>query len=112
MAKGAPTEADKNLWVSRKLAHEKDEDPALAEQARRLLKLPQPPPVAPQAPTATAVSVQTDSTRNSPTPKENSVQESPPEADEASTGFWSWGWFAGLAALVGLVFALYLALRR
>jgi hypothetical protein len=113
IAKGEVTEADKKIWVSRRPTHEADEDPTQEERARQILHVPAPStPAAVSPDSAPPVSGEKQLTPNSPSLQANSVQESPPKADETSTGFSSWGWLIALGVLTAITFGLYLALRR
>ena len=111
-ARGEATEADKDIWVTRRLAHEQDENPALEAEARRFFGVAERHP-AESAPAINGGVSEARQTAPKPAPpKENSVQESPPSADETSTGFASWGWLPALAVVAVLALGLFLALRR
>jgi hypothetical protein len=107
IARGAATDADKTIFVSRKTLHD-DEVPALSKVAT----VSRPAPLPPRQPLADTGGVSGDRAAEKPIPTTaNAFQQSAPATEEQSTGSVSWGWLIAAGALVGLILGLFLLLR-
>jgi len=106
IAQGQATDADRNIFVSRKPLHD-DDIPSLAASSHPLAALSSVSPTV--AEPAAASAQPAVGKANGPGP--NALQQSSATTDEKSTGSSFGGWLIAAGALVGLILGLVLLLR-
>ena len=109
VAQGQVSDADRNIFVTRTPRHEKEDNPELEKQVKKIFDSPLRQP-AQSGQESASKELEPGATKPGNTP--TNIQQNEAATEESGTGSSHKGWIFAFGALIGLVSALYFALRR